>query len=1050
MDADGNAIQQNVYVEPVLESTNTAGPQLVDWSDGTTDNKHFLNATSVSGVNSVQFFVLTFDQPMLAGDPSVNPDSVLNPANYNIVDANGNIISNAIAHVDYGLSEVAEMAGSYGLNPVPSGKYEIILTLDANPNLPGNQPLTPGTYSLQINQAVPANSTTAGQTGLRNIYGTPMYLSGFNPNGNAFNQTITIGTASPPGPPGLAAQDIPINAQRGGQQIDPSTAAALDGSYVVAWTSIINGQTNIVAQRFNSNNVPILGEFTVNTTASTTWGHPDVAMDPSGAFVITWSGGGPGTDPVNNPSDVYARRFNAVGQAIGGQFLVNQFLSSVQNASRVAMAPDGSFVITWESYGQGSVASATTVNYAIYAREYAANGTPVNNSTFQPGGNEFKVSAASPFARTMPDVSMDAADDFVIVWSGDFQQQSTWGVYGNYFFGATGKSTGEILLSTAPDQRGTFNVPTTFDLSNTGPRVGMASNTGDFVVTWANYTPGTTTGFNIFARQFAPGGVPLAGTPSAAGAFQVNEPPTVLQPSLSPPTIGWQLMPAVGVDASGNFTIVWTSYGQDNAEVNKPNILDYGVYARMYLANGGDFFDTAQGSFPLEYRVNATTLGNQVAPAVSRGDAAGDSDIAWVGPDTAAAGTTAIYFRVVDPPTAAPAVHNAPLAPRPTITVANASVTVGSSAAKETFTVTLSGPATTKPVSFAYSTADGTAKAGKNYTSAIGMLTFAAGQRSQTITINVPAMTAGGQANLNYQLNLKTPINGVLAQTSATATIVDGLTTTTKPPVVTTNPISQTVLATIVVNFMAAATGATSTQWQLSTNGGSTWTNIFGATSSTYTVTASATMAGYQYRASLHQRVRLGDDFRRHADRRHHHHHHIQSPKHVGGRQRVGEVYDLGHRHTRADRAVAAQHQQRRDVDQYRRRNNDELHVDGDRCDVRLQVPRVFTSPFGTAATSPATLTISGGAVSAAPAITANPVSQSVASGATVNFTAAATGATSTQWQSSTNGGSTWTNITGGRRQPRTASRSPRRCQATSTVFCSPTRRAHQQLPPPR
>ena len=287
LDADGNLVGQNVYVEPVLESTNTAGPQLVDWSDGTTDNKHFLNATNVAGVNNVQFFVLTFDQPMLAGDPSVNPDSVLDPANYNIINADGNIISNAIAHVDYGLSEVAQMAGSYGLNPVPSNKYEVILALDANPNVAGNQPLTPGTYTLQVNQAVPATSTTAGQAGLRNIYGSPLFLSGFNPNGNAFNQTITIGTASPPGPPGLAATDTPINAIRGGLQFDPSTASALDGNYIVVWTNIAasGGRDGISSTAANAaqSYSPSLSGCDQHDGTSTTWGHPDVAMDPSQA-----------------------------------------------------------------------------------------------------------------------------------------------------------------------------------------------------------------------------------------------------------------------------------------------------------------------------------------------------------------------------------------------------------------------------------------------------------------------------------------------------------------------------------------------------------------------------------------------------------------------------------------------------------------------------------------------------------------------------------------------------------------------------------------------
>ncbi len=71
-------------------------------------------------------------------------------------------------------------------------------------------------------------------------------------------------------------------------------------------------------------------------------------------------------------------------------------------------------------------------------------------------------------------------------------------------------------------------------------------------------------------------------------------------------------------------------------------------------------------------------------------------------------------------------------------------------------------------------------------------------------------------------------------------------------PVVTTNPVSQTIVAGNSVTFMAAASGnpAPTVQWQVSTDGGNaTFTNIPGATSTSLTFTTTAAENGNQYQA---------------------------------------------------------------------------------------------------------------------------------------------------------------------------------------------------------
>jgi hypothetical protein len=70
-------------------------------------------------------------------------------------------------------------------------------------------------------------------------------------------------------------------------------------------------------------------------------------------------------------------------------------------------------------------------------------------------------------------------------------------------------------------------------------------------------------------------------------------------------------------------------------------------------------------------------------------------------------------------------------------------------------------------------------------------------------------------------------------------------------PSITTQPTSQTVNAGQTASFTSAAGGSPvpTVQWQVSTNGGSTWGNIGGATTATYSFTTTASQNGNEYRA---------------------------------------------------------------------------------------------------------------------------------------------------------------------------------------------------------
>lgn len=76
-------------------------------------------------------------------------------------------------------------------------------------------------------------------------------------------------------------------------------------------------------------------------------------------------------------------------------------------------------------------------------------------------------------------------------------------------------------------------------------------------------------------------------------------------------------------------------------------------------------------------------------------------------------------------------------------------------------------------------------------------------------------------------------------------------------PTIVEQPLSESVPTDTNTAFVANATGnpLPTVQWQLSTNGGSSWAGISGATQPIYVVTPNATETGYQYRAVFTNQV---------------------------------------------------------------------------------------------------------------------------------------------------------------------------------------------------
>jgi Peptidase A4 family/Immunoglobulin domain/Immunoglobulin I-set domain len=203
------------------------------------------------------------------------------------------------------------------------------------------------------------------------------------------------------------------------------------------------------------------------------------------------------------------------------------------------------------------------------------------------------------------------------------------------------------------------------------------------------------------------------------------------------------------------------------------------------------------------------------------------------------------------------------------------------------------------------------------------------GSGNASVTVTVPRNEGASARRFPFALTATGPHSSTSA---GPAWVIERAATSSGgAPKITIQPVARSASPGTTVSFNAAATGASSVHWQLSSNDGQTWTNVAAAASASYTLTATIADDGLQYRA-------------------------------------------------------------------------------------------VFVNSYGSTDTNPATLLVSSpppaptvAATQIAPAVTLQPASVNAVSGAAVTFTAAASGspAPGAQWQVSTDGGSTWTNVAG-------------------------------------
>jgi len=177
----------------------------------------------------------------------------------------------------------------------------------------------------------------------------------------------------------------------------------------------------VYAEVRDADGVVVVESFRVNSTTRGDHQTPSVGMAHSGAFVVVWSGRGPG-----DKQGVFFQRYSSTGAALGGETLVNTTVAAEQGDPAVAAAADGSFVVVWSGVGVGD-------SSGVFLQRFGANGVAQ--------GSETRVNTTTANDQTNPAVAFDGEGNLFVAWQSRQQDGADWGIYGQRF-SATGERLG--------------------------------------------------------------------------------------------------------------------------------------------------------------------------------------------------------------------------------------------------------------------------------------------------------------------------------------------------------------------------------------------------------------------------------------------------------------------------------------------------------------------------------------------------------------------------------------------------------------------------------
>jgi hypothetical protein len=356
-----------------------------------------------------------------------------------------------------------------------------------------------------------------------------------------------------------------------GDQVWPDIAAGTAGGFEVWQDNATDGSGwGVSARRLDGTLSGTLSPFRVNVTGTNDQENARVALLKNGGAVFVWQGGVEGFQHIFarflSPTNTWLTTTDVMVSVPANNFQINPAVAVLNNSN---------IVVVWASYDQAGSNSMQDV----YGQIFSPAGQKI--------GTNFLVNQFIPYNQRSPAVAALANGGFVVAWTSE-QERMLAPNLGTNSTVTTAAAAAKPSVDIYARLYNASGVPAANEfLVNTdsnpaaNPAVAAGSD-GGFMIVWnARDMVVTSNSWDIYARSFSSGG--------AGGAvLRVN---SYLNGDQYYPRIS-----SIGVD----YLVVWTSLAQDGSRE--------GVFGRSLNGNG----TLTSG----EFRVNATTAGQQMQPSV--------------------------------------------------------------------------------------------------------------------------------------------------------------------------------------------------------------------------------------------------------------------------------------------------------------------------------------------------------------------------------------------------------------------------------------------------